>query len=51
MGRGEIVLGSHKQIENVRNGDKGRSEIVFDLYLNEKLGHLSDQDRSKLEPI
>jgi hypothetical protein len=30
---------------------KWRSEIVFDLYLNEKLGHLAEKDRSILEPI
>jgi hypothetical protein len=27
------------------------SEIIFDLYLDEKLGHLSGQNRCKLEPI
>jgi hypothetical protein len=35
----------------IRNGDKGRSETVFRLYLNEKLGHLIAQDRNKLEPV
>jgi hypothetical protein len=43
----QSVLG----IRNVKNGDKRRSEIAFDLYLNEKLVHLSEQDRNKLEPI
>jgi hypothetical protein len=35
----------------IGNGDKGQSEIVFELYLNEKLGHLTAQDRNKLEPV
>jgi hypothetical protein len=49
--RSEIVFDLCEQVNNTRNGDKGRSEIVFDLYLNEKLRHLTEQDRNKLEPI
>ena len=50
-GRGEIVLGPCDQRKQTKNGDKGRGETVFDLYLNEKLGHLPEYDRNKLEPV
>jgi hypothetical protein len=39
------------ELRETEKGDKGRSEITFELYLNEKLGHLTEQDRSKLELI
>jgi hypothetical protein len=44
------VQGVH-ELNETEEGDKGRSEIVFLLYLNEILVHLSKQDRSKSEPI
>jgi hypothetical protein len=36
---------------SMRDGDKGRSETPFELYLDEKLGHLTAQERSQLEPV
>jgi hypothetical protein len=50
-GRDEIGRDPYDDVNNMKYGDKRRSEIVFDLYLNEKLGHLTEQDRNKLEPI
>jgi hypothetical protein len=44
------VQGVH-ELNETEKGDKGRSEIAFELYLNEKLVHLAKQDRSKSEPI
>jgi hypothetical protein len=39
------------ELNETEKGDKGRGEIAFELYLNEKLGHLSKQDGSKSEPV
>jgi hypothetical protein len=50
-GRSETVFDPHEQVKNIKNGDKWRSEIVFELYLNEKLRHLTEKDRNILEPI
>jgi hypothetical protein len=50
-GRSKAVFDPHEQVKNMKNGDKRQNEIVFDLYLNEKLGHLTEKDRKILEPI
>jgi hypothetical protein len=34
-----------------KDGDKGRSETAFELYLDEKLGHLTAQERNQLKPF
>jgi hypothetical protein len=36
-------------VVTIENEDKDRNEIAFELYLNEKLGHLTEQCRSQLE--
>jgi hypothetical protein len=39
------------QPKTLEKGDEDRSKRTFELYLNEKLGHLTERDRSYLELI